>query len=160
KTAPPQNPPATETKPAAANASTDEYARHLEEAQRQQQQNLTPTAGAGGNPGINPENSLGGNRSESGAGTQPAPTPDLVADDLKKRTYTSLYSSNVALSYRQPETRPTGNAVPQPTLDQLMAAIPGLPIAPDGAAAASSLNVQAQARQTPKAVPANPNLAT
>src|SRR6266436_5446569 len=48
KNAPPQSPPGTETKPANTSTSTDDYARHLEETQRQQQ-NLTAAAGSGAN---------------------------------------------------------------------------------------------------------------
>jgi len=165
KNAPPQGPPGNETKPANTSTSTDDYARHLEETQRQQQQNLTAAAGSGANvTNTNGSNSPGAYNSESGAGAQPAPTPDPVADDLKKRTYTSLYSSSVALSYRQPDNHPA-NIIPlQPTLEQLAAAIPGLPI-PSGTEPAANSPLlpphpQAQPRPSPKAVPANANLAT
>src|SRR5262249_22972822 len=98
-------------------------------------------------------------------GAEPRPTPDPVADDLKKRTYTSLYSSSVALSYRQPENRPAANVVsPEASLEQLAAAIPGLPIVPlpDRTVGLPpvSPNAPAQPSPTPKAVPANANLAT
>src|SRR6266700_181529 len=165
KNAPSQSPPGTEAKPTNTSTSTDEYARHLEETQRQQQQNLTAAAGSGANAtDTNGSNSPGAYNSQSGAGAQPAPTPDPVADDLKKRTYTSLYSSSVALSYRQSDNHPANVIPAQPTLEQLAAAIPGFPI-PSGTepAAISPLlaqNAQAQPRPTPKAVPANANLAT
>lgn len=161
----PQSPPITETKPASASPSTDDYARHLEETQRQQQQNLTPAPGSSANiANANGTSSPGGYNSESGAGAQPAPTPDLVAEDIKKRTYTSLYSSSVALSYRQADNHPANAISQQPTLEQLAAAIPDLPItaAPEPVASSPSLpaNAQAEPRPTPKTVPANPNLAT
>ena len=35
----------------------------------------------------------------------PPPPPDPIAEDRKKREYQSLYASNVALSFRQPEKR-------------------------------------------------------
>lgn len=165
KTTPTPTPPPTETKPAVTNASTDEYTRHLEETQRQQQQNLTPAPSSGVGPtNATGSNSPGAYNSQSGAGTQPAPAPDPVADDLKKRTYTSLYSSSVALSYRQPENRPAANAIPpQPTLEQLAAAIPGFPFVPGQDATVglplTSPNAPAQPRPTPKALPANANLA-
>ncbi len=165
KNAPPQSPPSTETKLANTSTSTDDYARHLEETQRQQQQNLTAAAGSGASvTNANGSNSPGVYNSQSGAGAQPAPTPDPVADDLKKRTYTSLYSSSVALSYRQSDNHPANIIPPQPTLEQLAAAIPGLPIPSGMEQAANSplvpQNAQAQPRPTPKAVPANANLAT
>jgi type IV secretion system protein TrbI len=161
----PQNPPSIETKPANASTSTDDYARHLEETQRQQQQNLTAASGSGANvTNTNGTSSPGAYSSQSGAGAQPAPTPDPIADDLKKRTYTSLYSSSVALSYRQSDNHPANAVPPQPTLEQLAAAIPGLPI-PSGMqpTANSPLlppNPQPEERPTPKTFPANANLAT
>jgi type IV secretion system protein TrbI len=169
KNTPPQNPPSTETKPANASTSTDDYARHLEETQRQQQQNLTAAARSGANVTNTSESSSpNAYNSQSGAGTQPAPTPDPVSDDLKKRTYTSLYSSSVALSYRQSNNHPANDNPPQPTLEQLAAAIPGLPI-PSGMEPAanspllqpaqSSSNAPGQTGPAHKAVPANANLA-
>lgn len=163
KTAPLQNPPATEPKPAVNTLSADEYIRHLQETQRQQQQNLTAAPQGGANP-AGGNYSAGDSSSASGAGTPPATPTDPVADDLKKRTYTSLYSSSVALSYRQQENRSPATALPpQPTLEQLAAAIPGLPIAPGLESAANSPpalpNTQAQPRPTPRAAPANANLA-
>lgn len=175
KNTPPQNPPSSETKPASASVSTDDYARHLEETQRQQQQNLTPEPENAANVAkANPSSSPGGYNSEPGAGAQPAPAPDPVADDLKKRTYTSLYSSSVALSYRQPDNHPATAIPQQPTLEQLAAAVAALPVPPDApvpgldAVAASlppSLPPASSGRsplppQNPhRAVPANPNLA-
>jgi type IV secretion system protein TrbI len=165
KNTPPQSPPNTETKPANMSTPTDDYARHLEETQRQQQQILTAVPGSGANvTNTNGTSSPGAYNSQSGAGAQPAPTPDPVADDLKKRIYTSLYSSSVALSYRQSDNHPANAVPPQPTLEQLAAAIPGLPI-PSGTepAANSPLlppNPQPEGRPTPKTLPANANLAT
>jgi type IV secretion system protein VirB10 len=166
KNAPAQSPQPPDTKPTTSSSSTDEYARHLEETQRQQQQNLAPASGSGVGPtNATGNNSPGGYNSESAAGAEPRPTPDPVADDLKKRTYTSLYSSSVALSYRQPENRPAANEVsPEASLEQLAAAIPGLPIVPlpDRTVGLPpvSPNAPAQPSPTPKAVPANANLAT
>ena len=165
KNATPQSPPSAETKSANASTSTDDYARHLEETQRQQQQNLTAAAGSGANVTNTSESSSpGAYNSQLGAGAQPAPTPDPVADDLKKRTYTSLYSSSVALSYRQSDNHPANAVPPQPTLEQLAAAIPGLPVASGMEPAANSPllppNPQPEGRPTPKALPANANLAT
>jgi type IV secretion system protein TrbI len=171
KNTPPQGPPSTETKPANASTSTDDYARHLEETQRQQQQqNLAAAAGRGANvTNTNGSSSPSAYNSQSGAGAEPAPTPDPVADDLKKRTYTSLYSSSVALSYRQSDNHPANALPPQPTLEQLAAAIPGLPI-PSGTEptanspllppAQSSSNAPGQTGPAHKAIPANANLAT
>ena len=80
----------------------------------------------------------------SGPASEPAP-PDPVQEEKKRRAYVSLFSSNVALSYRkesaQPEqTMPTAQASnelpipnPQPdinTLAQLLAQAPPLPQAP------------------------------
>lgn len=71
-----------------------------------------------------------------------APTADPIQDERKKRAYLSLFSSNVALSYRkdspQPESAPTNNPFglqnpqpQQPTFDQQLAQIlQGLPPAP------------------------------
>ncbi len=71
-----------------------------------------------------------------------APTTDPIQDERRKRAYLSLFSSNVALSYRkdspQPQSAPTNNpfglqsAQPQqPTFDQQLAQIlQGLPPAP------------------------------
>ena len=168
---PPQGPPSAETKPTNASTSTDDYARHLEETQRQQQQqqqqNLTTAPGSGANvTNTSGSSSPGIYNSQSGAGAQPAPTPDPVTDDLKKRTYTSLYSSSVALSYRQSDNRQANAIPPQPTLEQLAAAIPGLPI-PSGTEPAanspllppaqSNSNAPGQTAPAHKAVPANAN---
>src|SRR5215470_11734844 len=73
-------------------------------------------------------------------GQPPAPAPTLqeqqlqqpqqvdpIAEDQRKRKYTSLFSSSVALSYREPQTK-AATQVTQPTPEQLAAAIAGLPI--------------------------------
>jgi len=76
-------------------------------------------------------------------GQPPAPAPilqeqqmqqpqqvDPIAEDQRKRKYTSLFSSSVALSYREPQTKAAAQAMQQPTPEQLAAAIAGLPITP------------------------------
>src|SRR5215469_3282971 len=55
---------------------------------------------------------------------------DPIAEDQRKRKYTSLFSSSVALSYREPQTKALALATQQPTPEQLAAAIAGLPITP------------------------------
>jgi type IV secretion system protein TrbI len=166
---PPQNPPAEPTKP--ADTSTDEFARHLEQIQRQQLQTApaatgTPTS----NASPTTTSMAGGYTTQPGAVSQAAPAPDPVAQDLKKRNYTSLYSSSVALSYRQPETRPQEAAQSQPLTPEQLAAISGLPVVPPASGSVAGLDnalttapaapSQAQPRPTPRPVPANPNSAT
>src|SRR5579859_2507220 len=97
--------------------------------------------------------------------TTQAPPEDPVAADLKKRNYTSLFSSSVALSYREPANKPPGVAqsTPAPTTEltpeQLEAAIANLGI-PPGNPSIPAIPAQPQAQPTPQHLPAlNPNLA-
>ena len=164
----PQGAALPEPKPAAMNATSDDIARHLAEIQRQQQQSLSETPGnAETVPSRSDASQAGSYDLPTGPSTAPAPTPDPVAEDLKKRIYTSLYSSNVALSYRKQESHPT--SATEPPNAQELAAIPGFPFAPAfspfvGIASPTtpqaSLTEQALPKPTPKSIPVNPNQAT
>jgi type IV secretory pathway VirB10-like protein len=167
---PPQNPPAEATKPADT-TSADEFARHLEQIQRQQLQAAPAATGTPISSASPATASMAGDyTTQPGAVSQTAPAPDPVTEDLKKRNYTSLYSSSVALSYRQPENRPQEAAQSQPLTPEQLAAISGLPLVPAASGSAPGLDniptttpgapSQAQPRPTPRPVPANPNSAT
>lgn len=126
KSASPQNKPS----PAANIGGTPEdIAARLLAEQREQARNLITQAGKAPNL-INPN-----------LPNQPAPSlqeqqlpqtqqVDPIAEDQRKRKYTSLFSSSVALSYREPQTKTAAQVTQQPTPEQLAAAIAGLPIIP------------------------------
>src|SRR6266700_1270727 len=166
--------PAAPPKPADS-ASTDDFMRRLRD--NAQQQNLTTPPADRTNVGSGITSGTGVYNTESSGAVPSATPPDPVAEDLKKRNYTSLYSSSVALSYRQPENHPTNTRPPQPTPEQLALAegLPIIPPAPIGATAGLDPMAamiaglppvppgpvpQAQPRPTPRALPANANQAT
>lgn len=164
KNVPAQDAPVPGPKPPATNATSDDIARHLAEIQRQQQQSLAETDG---NRATVPSRSglaqAGSYDSPTLTSSTEAPTPDAVTDDLKKRTYTSLYSSSVALSYRKQESHPTTAA--EPPNAQELAGLPFVPGFSPFAGVASpatpqpAANEQAVPKPTPKRTPANPNQA-
>jgi type IV secretion system protein TrbI len=122
KTPTPQNQP-TPSAPVNTPGTADEIARRLLAGQ-QEQQRSTATQPATAPPLLPPN-------SAAAAQSSVAPSErqiDPIAEDERKRRYMSLFSSNVALSYREP---PNKSPQPQtPTAEQLAAAIAGLPPGP------------------------------
>ena len=126
KSASPQNKPSPATN---IGGTPEDIAARLLAEQREQARNLIMQAGKAPNL-INPN-----------FPNQPAPSlqeqqlpqtqqVDPIAEDQRKRKYTSLFSSSVALSYREPQTKTAAQVTQQPTPEQLAAAIAGLPITP------------------------------
>jgi len=64
----------------------------------------------------------------SGAAPEPAP-PDPVQEEKKRRSYVSLFSSNVALSYRKEFTQP-GQSSPNAQAPNEASGLPNLPAQP------------------------------
>src|SRR5579864_1837778 len=129
KSASPQNKPS----PATANVggAPEDIARRLLAEQREQAQNLAqaanlPNANLPGQPRLTPQEQQLPQMQQ----LQQAQPVDPIAEDERKRKYTSLFSSSVALSYREPQIKATNQAPQQPTPEQLAAAIAGLPITP------------------------------
>lgn len=99
---------------------------------------------------------------------------DPIAEDQRKRKYTSLFSSSVALSYREPQNKTAAQLTQQPTPEQLAAAIAGLPIIPYPPPQAPSIelpNPTGSVSQSPgapistsvpdhRSLPANPNVSS
>ncbi|HLJ86927.1 MAG TPA: TrbI/VirB10 family protein [Candidatus Angelobacter sp.] len=77
-----------------------------------------------------------------------APPVDPIEEDRRKRNYTSLYSSSIALSYRESEGKPA-NAPQPPTPEQVAAAIANLPIS-------GAVNTDVSSIQTPATAAASP----
>jgi len=105
----------------------DELLRRLREQARQQQENASSRTASGNDTGA-PAGSRTSDGTDAVPADPPAPAVDPIAEDIKKRNYTSLFSSSVALSYRQPENKGSDNLPQQPTPEQIAAAIANLPI--------------------------------
>jgi len=172
-----QTPSAQTQQPATTVTGTpplNELEQHLAEETRQQQQNGTQPATTPGGTAT----TQSGNVTEQPAQTPPQPDP--IEEDKKKREYASLFASSVAMSYRQPENKPSSLAPQpqQPTPDELAAALAALsvpmtsangneqsnPLAnilgPLAQAPANPTVTQPQADHTRRASAANPNEAT
>jgi type IV secretory pathway VirB10-like protein len=161
----------------AEGAPSDDLIRRLREQERQQQENVSGRTALASDMAA-PSGSRIGDGTESAPAGPIAPPIDPIAEDIKKRNYTSLFSSSVALSYRQPENKGSDNLAQQPTPEQIAAAIANLPIAPIGPSgpgatgtgvtvpglpAVSQLpgsSSPSGPQPTPKSSPVNPNLAT
>ncbi|HEY6252954.1 MAG TPA: TrbI/VirB10 family protein [Candidatus Angelobacter sp.] len=127
-----------ESKPSPASANTtggapEDIARRLLAQQQEQARSLLAHANG---PNLPNANLAGQQRPPfpdqqmpQGQQMAQAPPVDPIVEDQRKRKYTSLFSSNIALSYREPQTKTTTQAPQQPTPEQLAAAIAGLPIA-------------------------------
>jgi len=149
---------ATEAKTVQGTAP-DDLDRRLQEQQQQEQQNATAPAAT---------NVTASGQTTSAPATETVaqtPPEDPVEADLKKRNYTSLFSSSVALSYREPANKPPGVAQSTPapptelTPEQLDAAIANLGI-PPGNPSIAAIPAQAQTQPASQhAPPLNPNLA-
>lgn len=133
KTPTPQNQP---TSPAPINTAgtADEITRRLLAGQQEQQRSIATQPATA--PPLLPPNSP--------AATQSSVAPserqiDPIADDERKRRYMSLFSSSVALSYREP---PNKSPQPQtPTAEQLAGAIAALPLGSLPPPATAGLNL-------------------
>lgn len=127
-------PAATQNKPSPfvvnTNATPEDIARHLLAEQREQAQTLLAQTGIVANlpnakAPAQPPSSL---QERQLPQAQPV---DPVAEDARKRKYTSLFSSSIALSYREPQIKTAPKTTTQqPTEEQLAAAIASLPISP------------------------------
>jgi len=106
---------------------TDDLLRRLREQERQQQQNASSPTTSANDTGV-PSGSRTADGPDIAPAAMPAPPVDPIADDIKKRNYTSLFSSSIALSYRQPENKGRDDIPQQPTPEQIAAAIANLPI--------------------------------
>ena len=162
-----------QTKTVEGTAPDADLAQRLQEQARQQQQNAVAQPSAAGTGDAQTPNAT--------ASAQPVevpPEPDPIEVDKKKREYTSLFSSSVALSYREPEGKPASPVPQQPTPEELAAAIANMPVPapnPGASAEADTLDnplallgplaqapanpaqTQPQAERRKTAVPANPN---
>lgn len=170
KSASPQNKPSPS---ANIGGTPEDIAARLLAEQREQARNLITQAGKAPNL-LNPN-----------LPNQPAPSlqeqqlpqtqqVDPIAEDQRKRKYTSLFSSSVALSYREPQTKASAQATQQPTLEQLAASIAGLPITPYPPPQAPGIelpNPTGSVSQSPgapistsvpehRSLPANPNVSS
>jgi type IV secretion system protein VirB10 len=128
KTPTPRGQP-TSSVPLSAAGTPDEIARRLLAEQREQERNAAPP-----NPNISTPNPNAAQFPTSNlpASSQASAVPaterqiDPIADDERKRRYMSLFSSSVALSYRE---LPNKGPQPQsPTAEQMAAVISGLPL--------------------------------
>lgn len=129
KTAAPQTQPVS-TQPNNPTTPQDDFARRLLAQQREQQQSLMAQAANPANATFNPSVAPPPQAYMPTAEPQQLEKPeqiDPIAEDQRKRNYSSLFSSSVALSYREPQNKAPAQ---QPTPEQLAAAIVGLPLAP------------------------------
>lgn len=153
KTAKPS--PATQTPPKVQTGgvdgmTTDDLARRLADFERQNA-NLSPSAGG------NVQNPLTVPPVTGQTVPNVPPQMDPIVDDQKKRAYTSLFSSSIALSYRDSQKKTTDmNALP-PTPEQWAAVIANLPVsafAPPMPASLPGLSAPAPEIASPTPVPA------
>jgi|SRR5579862_6791669 len=129
--------PESKPSPAIANASAgapEDIVRRLLAQQQEQARSLLAQANApnlpNGNLAGQPRPPFPDQPSAQAQQMAQAPPVDPIAEDERKRKYTSLFSSNIALSYREPQTKTITQSPQQPTPEQLAAAIAGLPITP------------------------------
>jgi type IV secretion system protein TrbI len=135
--------PKTET---VAGLSPAEISARLEQERREQQAPFTP---------VHPLNQQQGSAGyASSAGSQQAAMPveqDPIEQDLRRREYTSRFSSSVSLSYRPQQTsepaRSSADSLAQLPIDLSALGIPNLPagLANNGIAAAQSIPAPAAA---------------
>jgi type IV secretory pathway VirB10-like protein len=89
-----------------ANANAEQARMALEA----QQKGMAMASTAGGVPAYSPS----GQQYYAQPQAPPLPPPDPIEEERKKRAYTSLYASNVALSFRTPPVREQPKGVEQP----------------------------------------------
>lgn len=99
-----------------ANANAEQARLQLEA----QQKGLAMAPTAGGVPAYSPT----GQQYYAQPVAPPPPPPDPIAEKRKEREYTSLYASNVALSFRTPPVREESKGVEQPLQNPPQAAAP------------------------------------
>ena len=99
-----------------ANANAEQARLQLEA----QQKGLAMAPSAGGVPAFSPT----GQPYYAQPVAPPPPPPDPIAEKRKEREYTSLYASNVALSFRTPPIREESKGVEQPLQNPPQAAAP------------------------------------
>lgn len=137
--------PGNKPSPASADATggaPEDIARRLLAQQQEQARSILAQANSSNLPNANlagqPRPPFPDQQLAQGQQMAQAPPVDPIVEDERKRKYTSLFSSNIALTYREPQTKTTTQAPQQPTPEQLAAAIAGLPIAPYQTAAAAA----------------------
>lgn len=130
--------PALQNKPSpvGSNVGTapEDIARRLLAQQQEQARNLVAQATnqpnlATGNLAGQPRPSLPDPQLQQAQQLPQAPPADPIAEDERKRKYTSLFSSSIALSYRDPQPKSANQVGPaqQQTPEQFLGAVPGLP---------------------------------
>jgi type IV secretion system protein VirB10 len=133
KTPTPQNQP-TPSAPVNTAGTADEIARRLLAGQQEQQRSIATQPAT--EPQLPPPNSPAALQSSVAPSERQI---DPIAEDERKRRYMSLFSSSVALSYREPANK---SLQPQtPTAEQLAASIAGLPLGPLPPPAPAGINL-------------------
>jgi type IV secretion system protein VirB10 len=133
KTPTPQNQP-TPSAPVNTPGTADEIARRLLAGQQEQQRSIATQPAT--EPQLPPPNSSAALQSSVAPSDRQI---DPIAEDERKRRYMSLFSSSVALSYREPANK---SLQPQtPTAEQLAASIAGLPLGPLPPPATAGINL-------------------